>query len=716
MKITRPVLLAAVLLLLLGALLFLTGSGPLAPPNGPSPTPERSGVWLNDLRTVQVSGQPAAWIGLAGRLEDANGQVLVVDVFARPPPRQAVLLSGPWAGAARMDEFSSRLKTSLAGVGLALEAQNFSGLSASGEGRILILPSGAWPQELMLAWEKKIGPQDIVIYLGVRQNVTLDSQGGMNGEVGVRSELLAGGSGSGFVSDGEMLRGPLGTGVWRIPHTLGEYDDLRGLADSLAQGTVSDPANERMARRSVVWRRGARTAVVLLPPDWGTDGFARVRLVDAAGRTQTAWDAPLHALAGDIEGPATSKIGQTSAFQIRLQPGFPQNERIRYHAALYAPNQSRFGQLDLGEGVIKPGGAWVGSFTYGAWPVSGDWRIIIEDQFGRSYAEAATHVIGYRIDMREPAGNTYRFRILRDGVPLPDGPVQVRRAGSADWTSANLNQGVLSVTSNWAGGARGIEVEADGTRIQYAWEQAQGPWAVVWNLGVPGLLIAGLLYWLLRPRARPTYRIRIGELPMIESRRVNLDMDEMKEVMEAAARRQGWKETGAWALRAEDVMEGLHQAARGGKPVMATLESVEAVMNTLAEEGLLRRWREWYGLAGRGVTEEDVRQRSLGKILKDRLMETGIRARPMRASGPHGALDGYEDELRRQWWIFSPEKWRGKMKGGRLPGYVVFADRAERDDFRSELARESGPGIDRLRLGIRTGRVKLTTAKEMTSR
>ena len=736
MRISRPVLLAAALILLVAALLLMTGNGPLAPPNTPPQTPERSGVWLNDLRTVQVGGQPAAWIGLAGKLEDADGRILVVDVFSQPPPRRVVLLQGPWAGAAKMDEFGSRLKTALAGLDWPLEVSNFSELSSSSEGRILILPSGAWPQELMRDWKGRIGPQDMVIYLGVRQNVTLDAQGGMNGGAGVLDALLAEGPSSGFVTDGELLDGPGGGIVWRIPHTLGEYDDLRTLADELAQGMVSDPAGRALARRSVVWQRGGRTAALLLPPGWDQEGFARVRLVGSDGLTQTVWDSPLHAPGGDIEGPATSKMGQTAAFQIRLQPGLPQDERIRYRAALYAPNQSRFDVLDLGEGVIKPGGAWVGSFTYNAWPAPGDWRVVIEDQFGRSYAEAAVHVIGYSIDMLEPLGNTYRFLILRDGVPLPDGPVQVRRAGGGDWQTANLNQGVLSLSANWDDGGRGIEVDADGAHLHYEWGQEQGPWAVVWRWGVPGLLVAGLLYWLLRPRTRPTYRIRIGELPMIESKRVSLSMEEMEAVMEAAARRQGWEgpqgrggrasRCSEWALRAEDVMESLHQAERGGKPVMASLESVEEALDGLVKEGRLRRWREWYGLAGRGVSEKDIRQRSLGKMLKDRLLEMGTDARPMRSGGRESssrrALDGYEDEMGRQWLIFAPDAWKERIgrdaRTGkdRLPRFIVFADRTERDDFARELAREAGPGMDRLRLGMRTGRVKLTTIKEMAGR
>ena len=318
MRISRPVLLAAALILLVAALLLMTGNGPLAPPNTPPQTPERSGVWLNDLRTVQVGGQPAAWIGLAGKLEDADGRILVVDVFSQPPPRRVVLLQGPWAGAAKMDEFGSRLKTALAGLDWPLEVSNFSELSSSSEGRILTLPSGAWPQELMRDWKGRIGPQDMVIYLGVRQNVTLDAQGGMNGGAGVLDALLAEGPSSGFVTDGELLDGPGGGIVWRIPHTLGEYDDLRTLADELAQGMVSDPAGRALARRSVVWQRGGRTAALLLPPGWDQEGFARVRLVGSDGLTQTVWDSPLHAPGGDIEGPATSKMGQTAAFQIRL--------------------------------------------------------------------------------------------------------------------------------------------------------------------------------------------------------------------------------------------------------------------------------------------------------------------------------------------------------------------------------------------------------------
>ena len=714
MKISRRALLAAALLLILFALaLTINWNKPAGDGAGTADENQPTGVWLNDIHIVQLGGEPAAWIWLAGRLDDANGKTLTLDVFAQAQPKRVVLLAGPWAGAGRMDEFKLALKNSLTQFGFALETQNFSELNADDEGRILILPAGAWPAELMQNWEKKIGPKDMVVFFGVRQNVTLDKTGGMSDEVGVRSELLADGEAGGPIADGEMITGLNGGAVWRVPHTLGEYDDLKKLADSLAQGVVSDQAGERVARRSITWQSGARTEMVQLPASWSGNGFARVRLADSAGRTKTMWDSALRGFGGDIEGPAEVKMGQTAAFQIRLQPGLPQNERIGYHAVLYAPNQSRFQELELGEGVIRAGGTWVGSFTYSKWAASGDWRIVVEDQFSRAYAEAAIHVSGYSIDMLAPVGNTYRFRILRDGLPLADGPVSVRRAGSAAWTTANLNQGVLSLSSNWAEGEKKIEVEADGTRLEYSWGQnAEGPWTTALRWGAAGLILAGIVYWLLRPRSRPTYRIRIGELPMIESKQVRLDMHEMKAVMETAAQRQGWKRPDEWALRAEDVMESLHQAARGGRPVMASLESVEKAMDGLAQDGLLCRWREWYGLAGGGVLEKDIRQRAIAKMLKDRLVEAGINAKPIHGAGKHGGAAGYDDEMGRQWWIFSPDMWRERMKQGRLPQFIVFADRAERDEFIRALALERSGTIDRLRLGMKTGRVKLTTAKE----
>ncbi len=723
MRLTRPLLvIAAVIVMLAAAALMMTGPATLRNPNGDGGDGgnfTHSGIWLNDLQALQVGGRAAMWISLAGRMDEAAGRTLVVDVYVKPPVRHVVLLTGPWAGAGKMDEFGPRIKTALSQTGWAYEVRNLSDLQASADARILVLPSGAWPASLMKDWESVVGPRDIVVYFGVKQNVTLDDAGGLSGDTPVRNELLASGTPSGYIADGQLIAGPGGREVWIVPHTLGEYADLSSLADEMTRGLTNDLSEQRVWRQNITWSAGARTAVVLLPVGFNQEAMARLRLIDSSGRLSMMWDSPLHALAGDIESLASAKQGQATSFQIRLQPSYPQDEHIRYRAMLYGPNQSIAEQIDLGDGTIKSGGAWVGSFTYDKWPQAGDWRIRIEDQFGRLYAQAAVHVIEYRVEMLASSGDTYRFGIFKDGQPLPDMEAQVRRAGG-EWSAVPVVNGVLSVTADWKSGEKRIEITADGMQMSYSWEgEFGGAWAVAWKWGVPGIILAGVIYFVLRPRSRPAYRIHVGEMPMSEPKRASMSTGEMIEVMRRAARRSGMVGDD-WALRAEDVMECLHRAEAGKKPVMASSESVEDAIEEMAREGQLVRWREWFGTAGRGVGEEEIRLRALGKMTRDRLVEMGTRPREIRAAAGAGGRNirivAYTDELGRVWQVHDPRAWRMQWARGRLPDYAVLADSDERKAFSRELARGREEGADRLRIAIKTGRTKLVTVAEMAGR
>ncbi len=731
---------------------------------------EYAGVWLNEARTLQIGGRDAVWIRMGRSGDDTQAHALVVDLYNSTPAKEMVLLRGPWAGGAgRLDEFGRSLQAGLRQAGWKLHDVNFSSLaggtldgywdltggpdsransgrladapgslanSGRAGGRIFILPSGVWPYALMDNWSRIVGPADALVYLGVRADQTLDEAGAVHAG-GVRSDLMAAGAPADSSLGGERLLSAEGTAVWRIPHTLNEYDDLQPLGEGLAHYAIAEMGRGRISSTTLEWGALDAAAVVLRPAgSHAQEAWARLILMGEGGKWQRVWDLRVPPSSGVVDGPAQVNMGEAAAFQIQLKPDYPQTERIRYFAQLYAPNQSLYWQQELGEGQLAPGGAWVGSFTYRGWPQGGDWRVDVQDQFGRSYAGALLHVVEYSLEAMEPLGGAQRLRILRDGRVMQDGGVRLRLHGSEEWTDARISQGVLSF-STARNGAQAVEVEVDGTRLAYSWRGAEeGPWAGALRWGLPAMAAALLLYFFLRPKGRAKYRIRLLEQPAPSGAPVRLPASRWLKILgegagECARKGQaaGGKE---WVVRADEAAERMQSQRVDGRALVVSQEGAQALLEELAKRGELAKWREWYGpvLEKRERTrkgsswpaesEDIIRQRALMRQLRDRLVEAGLAPKCWKG---RAGQEGYADPQGRRWQVHQPLDYgrererlenaaRGCLTGPDadaarvLPHALVFADEGEREEFLRWLGGASGAAAERLRLALRTGRIR----------
>ncbi|VVB57628.1 Uncharacterised protein [uncultured archaeon] len=704
----RPVLFGLVLALLLFAHLTAAANSSLG---------EYGGVWFRDARLLTIGGQGAVWVWMGRSPADTAPHVLEVGFYNGTPAKQAVLLDGPWAGGReRMGDFAQALKSALAPAGWRLGVQNLSTLTASPDGRVLILPAGAWPRALMERWNETVGPRDLVVYLGALDDQVLQEDGGVR-LGGVDAELRADGQEVDSPLGGRLLQTAHGSRVWRIGHTLNEYENLDALAGPLMERAVTALEPGLESRTPVNWGAREQSAVVMRPQ--GVTRPAQVRLVlrDAQGNWQRVWDAYLPAQSGELDGPAQVNLGGPAAFQVRLQPGYSQTERLRYRAVFVMPNQSAYGEQELGEGSLQPGGAWLGSFTYRNWSVGGDWRVDVRDQFERTYAAALVHVVEYRLQPLPASGSVQRLSILRDGQVMQEGTVRLRLAGHADWSEVSVHNGVVSFAAEGEG-AQAVQVEAEGVTLQYTTDLGGGgPWAAAWRWGLPALLLAGILYLVLKPKSRAVYRIRLLEQPPAQGRTVRLGAAQWMDLLQAGSKPwNGGRAEGEWVLRAEEAAELMQRQRVGQQPLVVSLEAAQELLDELVRRGRLAKWREWYGPAekeekrakgGSGDAQETaIRRRALERQLHDRLVEAGIRARPVRGG------NGLEDAQGRRWQAYEPHGGLAALEHGRLAHALVFADAAEQKAFMEELGRREGAGAERIRLSLRTGRLKLVKASD----
>jgi hypothetical protein len=506
---------------------------------------------------------------------------------------------------------------------------------------------------------------------------------------------------------GERLWSDEGTSVWRISHTLNEYDDMGALGMELARYAIAEMGSGRISHTTLEWGARDSAAVVMRPAgSHAQEAWARLVLMDAGGKWQRVWDLRVPPSSGVADGPAQVNMGEAAAFQIRLRPDYPQAEHIRYFAQLYAPNQSLHWQQELGEGQLERGGAWVGAFTYRGWPQGGDWRVDIQDQFGRSYAGALLHVVEYRLEPLESLGGAQRLRVWRDGQAVQEGSARLRLQGSEEWTEARISQGVLSFSSARTG-AQAVEVEVDGTHLAYAWGGAgDGPWAGALRWGLPAMAGALVLYFLLRPKGRTKYRIRLLEQPAPSGAPVRLPAWRWLKILGE----------GEWVLRADEAAERMQSQRIEGRPLVVSQEGAQALLDELAARGELACWREWYGPVGKenGLAGEApgggnpiIRRRAMMRQLRDRLVEAGLAPKQMK-----GRVMGYADPQGRRWQAYELGDWERAIGEGALPHALVFADDAEREEFLRELDGASGHAAERLRLAKRTRRIRFINIAE----
>lgn len=708
----------------------------------PEPATSQKIKWVNlgQTQLLDMGGQNTLWVHIEGNLTDEkmSNVTVRVDLTDSGLPRRMVLVDSPRAGGSNFSRLQAALEDALRPAGWKLEVENLSSLRAEGAGRVIILPSGAWPADALAGWKKRFAPDDLIIYVGIRQNITVGSDG----------STQVGGVPAGLLKDGkpteeygeplELLGTTNGNRVARIPRTLDEFTDMDALAQAIVRYAWAAPENRTVVRAEKEWNDGANDLTLGLGREIGR-GALRVRLLGKDGRLLKLWDRDLSRPSGEIDGPARIVRSQTAAFQVRLLPDYPQKENLDYDLTVYSPDGKAGAKERIGQGVVGPGaddgrgGAWVGSFVVSKWPGPGIARLAVTDQFGRALAQAAVDIPQITITALDTDGLTRRYLILQDGEPINESRLNVRRANSSEWTSLPIGGGIVSVSAKFPPGSQTLLFELGGQSVPYSWnENSGGAWAVAWTYGLPGIALALVTYLLLKPRRRATYRLIVPEMAAGGGGELTMNMREMADALEEACGEKGRPGAGRardWpgakpgdgrqarsgpgargraVLRADEFAAYL-QAKRFDDGRMIGPESAEEALRALAKTGRALQWRGYWTCKRAGFGEEDVRRQALGHQLKDKLLENGISL----AGKTEGELlkDG-----RGRTWMLGPNSAAGleAMAESRcLPSFALFADGTEREEAERGLKALKGGKSARLRLALQTGRMKLISLDEL---
>ncbi|MFH1095833.1 MAG: hypothetical protein V1728_06460, partial [Candidatus Micrarchaeota archaeon] len=388
---TRRAAITLAILLIVAALFLSLG--------GPEPAAVQKTKWvdLSQTRILDMGGRNTLWVHVEGNLSDEKTANVTVraDLTEGALPRRMVLVDSARAGGSHFGALEDALKGALRPAGWKLDKENLSSLRAQEPGRVIVLPSGAWPSEALDNWTGKFTPDDLIIYMGIRQNISIGSDG--TSQVGGVPDALAadGKPAQGYGAPLDILGEYEGPRVARIPHTLDEFMDMDELARAVARYAWEAPENRTIASVEQEWGDGANDLTANLSRDVSR-GALRVRLIGPDGQPFKLWDRDLSRLPGEIDGPDRIVRAQTAAFQVRLRPDYPQKEDLEYDLHIYSIDGKAWTEERIGRGAVGLAaageGAWVGSFLVSEWPGPGMTRLEITDQFGRALAQAVVKI------------------------------------------------------------------------------------------------------------------------------------------------------------------------------------------------------------------------------------------------------------------------------------------------------------------------------------
>lgn len=661
------------------------------------PQAEKQGwLVLNAAKETNYGGKNAVWISLEGNLH-GEGQAGEIETFIyrEKPAGRVVLVDGEWVGAKNYREFECALKLEAKRLGLPFEKKPLAQLGGADEGRIIIMPSGAWPKSISNI-SQILGRSDVFIYIGVRENVSL-LEGGALVEGGADERIVFGGEKKSFGLE-EAYEQALGSAqAWTVPKTLGERQDAAKFAQEILGSALRSQENLLLARGEQDFEKKYSQIIGL--KESAQEMWVRV-IASFGGRIEKVWDAQVEKNDAKFEGPKEVARGRAAVFQAIIWPSYPQDEQITYMAAVY----DGFGQKKYSENIgggnmsgAAPGqkAAWVGSFSFSNWPEGSRHALLqIEDQYGRVYGRAAVDVAGYEIVPVWQKGFEKKFLITKDGEPAENREINVQKKGAKEWTSLEVYDGVVKVNSQWADGENTLLFDIDGAILQHSWDEGGGgQWKAIVDIGIVAVAALLVLHFALAGSKKRVYSIIVPETVKPAQREMRISRRRLLENLENPSNLQ-------------KLMDKMH--ADGGLDAKSaiSIESLKSAAAQLRQEGLAREYGGYY-VDARKMENEEFECRALEMILRDRLMSLGI--------GLHKIGGEYEDSNTKRWAI-----WDGKLleklcrKKQTMVEFALFPSKVREREFEKELAARGDVGACRIKLAKALGRLRFVQIENIS--
>ncbi len=651
-----------------------------------------SGEWkyfIGRADGVNFGGEPAvfAQVEVAGQPEDAHA---AIEASGGPFWSKILWWNGSSAGAMQ----AIKMREGMAGKLPQGPWKYFDGDGTDGSrgnGNYFVVPSGAWPEALLSEIENGQSPREgeVIVYFGVMDGSAIEQDGKVV-KAQAWPKIFARNDGKiGIAQDAYKIGVGPGREIWIVPHAPDGISDIGAVAGGLAQAVESGPKMKmRVVEKPLV--RGKNGLVV---GAYENTSYARVKIRQGAETMRIADFGPLKMPQGAISGPEEAAPGGSAAFQVSLEPNLPQEEKLEFNARLQDDGGTVLNSTRIGEGTTKE--RWVGAFSLSGWKEPGDYIIRVEDQYGRVWGKVLLHVPKIEVKMLPSFGSEKRFLLLKDGMAVDESQIEVWKEGSDEKKMAAPINGVVAVSSHWDAHENVLRFRIGAVGAEYVFDGEGGAVSVYLKYGVPGLMLAALLYFALKPRQKPVYKLRVDALAQTGEAKVKMKWGEFASVFKSCAARLG---TGKAALTLHEIQSELLGRGGAGQGLAVPEENLAHVLTHLVKNGKVRQWDGYFALA-EWASDEQVRLWALGRMLSDKLIWSGVAAKKIGEN-----VWREEGGLAREWMVHWEKA--TPLKGIRGMRMLVFADENEKGAFEKKMHKVKTDG-SKIYLAVHEGKLRL---------
>jgi hypothetical protein len=261
---------------------------------------------------------------------------------------------------------------------------------------------------------------------------------------------------------------------------------------------------------------------------------------------------------------------------------------------------------------------------------SGEYILKVTDNSG-TISSGLVHVKDLKITYIGAIGVTYLFNVSIDNKPMNNAEATVYLSNTSTKRKYFISEGLLSIPAQLKKGNNTFHINILGKSESIDVTYAQEDFAEVYlKYGLPGLLIILAVYFGARMSRRPVYTLRVGEVAGEVRQDVRISPEKAIEAFGIIRAELG---LGKSPITAHEFSIALKRQVTDGADV--TEGNVEEILQLLAKKGELKSHRQHYQLKGEG----DVRQNTLVRMIRDQLIESGIK---FRKSGSQFITEHYE--------------------------------------------------------------------------
>jgi hypothetical protein len=247
---------------------------------------------------------------------------------------------------------------------------------------------------------------------------------------------------------------------------------------------------------------------------------------------------------------------------------------------------------------------------------SGEYILKVSDNSG-TIASGLVHVKDLEVTYIGSIGVTYLFNVSIDGMPMNNAQATVYLSNGSAQKEYFVSDGLLSIPAQLKKGNNTFHIQILGKSESIDVTYTQEDFAEVYlKYGLPGLLVILAVYFGARMSRRPVYTLRVGEAAGEIRQDVRISPKRAVEAFRLIRKDLG---LGNSPITAHEFSIALKRQVTDGADV--TEGNVEEILQLLVKRGELKSHRQHYQLKGEG----DVRQNTLVRMIRDQLIESGIK-------------------------------------------------------------------------------------------